>query len=263
MSSEVETSLTILVEAGLRLPRYGGFVELIKALSIRFSRPTQPRLQRRLPLKQFLKNPHPVSEKNFFDLPVVESAFDQLGSQISRLAVMQKIGNEVHIRKLLVKLHPFVFRPAPVNEFEEIETNTNAIDANQIYDVGDVIDIAIEGRIFFFWTNKNRIDSDHAAACAHHFNLLVADVALDVVVFARVGVRNNHRSGGVFQNVVEAGRVDVRKIENHADSFAFPDQLTSEGRQSFGRRSGGCENAAVPAALLRAWVRPMTRSPNS
>jgi hypothetical protein len=51
MSSEVETSLTILVEAGLRLPRYGGFVELIKALSIRFSRPTQPRLQRRLRLQ--------------------------------------------------------------------------------------------------------------------------------------------------------------------------------------------------------------------
>src|SRR5213595_4286240 len=91
-------------------------------------------------LQQFLKNPHPISEKNLFDLPVVESAFDQLGSQISSLAVMQKIGNEVHIRKLLVKLHPFVFRPAPVNEFEEIETDTNAVDADQVYDVGDVID---------------------------------------------------------------------------------------------------------------------------
>src|SRR5204863_8884 len=147
-----------------------------------------------------------------------------------------------HIRKLLVKLHPFVFRPAPVNEFEEIETDTNAVDADQIYDIGNLIDIAIEGRIFFFWTNKNRIDSDHAAARAHHFNLLVADVAL-------VSVRNNHRSGGVFQNVVEAGRVDVRKIENHADSFAFPNQLTAEGRQSFGRRSGGCENPAAAGGI--------------
>src|SRR6266480_776854 len=211
---------------------------------LRQARPTQSSLA-----KQFLKNSHPVSEKNFFDLPVVESAFDQLGSQISSVAVMQKIGNEVHIRKLLVKLHPFVFRPAPVNEFEEIETDTNAVDANQVYDVGEVIDIAIEGRIFFFWTNKNRIDSDHAAARPHHFNLLVAHVALDVVVLARVGVRNNHRSGGVFQNVVEAGRVDVRKIENHADSFAFPDQLTSEGRQSFGRRPAGCENPAAAGGI--------------
>src|SRR5207244_6875309 len=181
----------------------------------------------------FLISPNSVLEKNFFDLLVVESAFDHLGSEISSVAVMQKIGNEVHIRKLLVKLHAFVFRPAPVNEFEEIETDTNAVDADQIYDIGDVIDIAIEGRIFFFWTNKNRIDSDHAAARAHHFNLLVADVALDAVLLARVSVRNNHRSSGVFQNVVETSRVDVRKIENHAASFAFLDQLASEGRRAF------------------------------
>src|SRR5207244_6239156 len=197
----------------------------------------------------FLISPNSVLEKNFFDLLVVESAFNQRGSESSSLAVTQKIGNEVRIGKLLVKLHPFVFRPAPVNEFEEIETDTNAVDADQVYDVGDVIDIAIEGRIFFFWTNKNRIDSDHAAARAHHFNLLVADVALDVVVLARVSVRNNHRSSGVFQNVVETGRVDVRKIENHADSFAFPDQLTSEGRQSFGRRSGRCKNPAAAGGI--------------
>ena len=63
-------------------------------------------------------------------MSVVESAFDQLGSQISSLAVMQKIGNEVHVGKLLVKLDPLGFRPAPVNEFEEIETDANAVDAD-------------------------------------------------------------------------------------------------------------------------------------
>src|SRR6185312_14847284 len=147
---------------------------------------------------------------------------------------MQKIGNEVHIRKLLVKLHPFVFRPAPINEFEEIETDTNAVDANQLYDVGDVIDIAIEGRIFFFWTNKNRIDSDHAAARAHHFNLLVADVALDVIVLARVGVRNNHRSGGVFQIAAKPGRFEVPKIKNPPTSSASPSQPTPEAVSPLG-----------------------------
>ncbi len=83
-------------------------------------------------------------------MPVGESAFDQFGSHVSSLAVMQKIGNEMHIRKLLVKLRTLVFRPAPVNEFEEIETDTDAVDADQVYDVGDVIDIAIKGSIFFF-----------------------------------------------------------------------------------------------------------------
>src|SRR6266487_4225681 len=101
-------------------------------------------------LQQFLKNPHPISEKNLFDLPVVESPFDQLGRQISSLAVMQKIGDEVHVRKLLVKLRTLVFRPASVNEFEEIETDTDAVDADQLYDVGDMIDIAIKCSIFLF-----------------------------------------------------------------------------------------------------------------
>src|SRR6266487_2246877 len=67
----------------------------------------------RLSLQQLLKNPHPISEENFFDFCVVESAFDQLGRQISSLAMMQKIGNEVHVRKLLMKLRALLFRPAP------------------------------------------------------------------------------------------------------------------------------------------------------
>ena len=40
---------------------------------------------------------------------------------------------------------------------EEIETDTNAVDANQVYDVGDVIDIAIEGRIFFFGLTRTEL----------------------------------------------------------------------------------------------------------
>src|SRR5205823_11169937 len=104
----------------------------------------------RPPLQKRLKNSHPISKKNFFDLPVVESAFDQLGRQISSLAVMQKIGNEVHVRKSLVKLRTPIFRPAPVNEFEEVETDTDAVEADQVYDVGEVIDIAIKCSIFLF-----------------------------------------------------------------------------------------------------------------
>src|SRR5947199_3824034 len=138
-------------------------------------------------LQQFLKNLHPISEKNLFDLHVFESPFDQLGRQISSLAVMQKIRNEVHVRKSLMKLRTLVFRPAPANEFEEVETDTDAIEADQVYDVGEVFDIAIKFSIFLLLTNENRIDADHAATRAHHFNLLIADVALDIVVFAPVG----------------------------------------------------------------------------
>src|SRR5207249_12039455 len=81
-------------------------------------------------LQQFLKNPHPISEKNLFDLPVVESPIDQTGRQISSLAMKQKIGNEVHDRKSLLKLRTLIFRSALVNDLEEYESDTDAVDVD-------------------------------------------------------------------------------------------------------------------------------------
>ena len=109
----------------------------------------------------------------------------------------------------------------------------------------NVIDVAIESRLFLTRTYQHGINANDSVPFANHFDLLIADVALDIIVFARVGVRNNYWSGGVFQNVVEARRVYVRKIENQAEAFAFPDQLTAEAGQSFGRRSGRRKNTAT------------------
>ena len=81
-------------------------------------------------LQKRFKNPHPIPEKNFFDLIVLEPAFDQFGSQITRLPVLQKIGYEMHVRKFAMKMCPLAFAPAPVNEFKEIETDADAVDAD-------------------------------------------------------------------------------------------------------------------------------------
>ena len=56
----------------------------------------------------------------------------------------------------------------------------------KIRDVFDVIDIAIERRLLLLRAHEDRVDADDAAARADHFDLLVADVAFDVVVMPRV-----------------------------------------------------------------------------
>ena len=57
-------------------------------------------------------------------------------------------------------------------------------------DVLDVIDVMIERRLFLARTDEDGIHTDDTAAFAHHFDLVVADVALDVVsTFARWCVR--------------------------------------------------------------------------
>ena len=80
------------------------------------------------------------------------------------------------------------FRPLAINELEEIEPDTDAIDADQIRDMFDVIDITIERALFFPRANEDGINADHAAPFADHLDLLVTDVALDVVIVADIGV---------------------------------------------------------------------------
>ena len=94
-------------------------------------------------------------------------------------------------------------RPLAVDKLKEIKPNPDSIDANQIGYVLDVIDVTIERALFFLWTHEHGIYADHAAPFADHLDLLVADVALDVVVAPDVRVRNDGRLCRHRQNLVE------------------------------------------------------------
>jgi hypothetical protein len=98
----------------------------------------------RAQLQQRLKNPHPVSKQNFFDLLVAKSVFDQFSGDIARVAMVQKVGNEMDMREFLMERSALFVRPAPVKEFEEIEANPDAIDPDQIDHMLNVIDVMIE-----------------------------------------------------------------------------------------------------------------------
>src|SRR5439155_22974458 len=104
------------------------------------------------------------------------------------------------------------FRTLPINEFEEIEADPHTIDADQTRDVLDMIDITVQRGLLLCGTDQDRIDTNDAPALTDHFDLLVADVALNIVKFSGVRVRNNQRLRCEVDNLFEARWIDVGKV---------------------------------------------------
>ena len=52
----------------------------------------------------------------------------------------------------------------------------------------NVVDVAVERRLFFTRAYQDRVHTDYAPALANHLDLAIADVAFDVVIFSRIRV---------------------------------------------------------------------------
>ncbi len=104
------------------------------------------------------------------------------------------------------------------------------INPDQVNDVLEVIDVTVERGLRFRAAGEDGVDPDDAAARADHPDLLVAQVALDVVKAARVAVRDDQRLAGQRADFLEAGGVDVRQVEDDPEPLAFLHQLAPETR---------------------------------
>src|SRR5262249_7679445 len=135
----------------------------------------------------------------------------------------------------------------------EIKTDPDAVDSNQAYHVFDVIDITIKRARFGIRTNENRVYPDNTAALADDLDLLVADVALDVVKLSCIRVRNDKRFACKTDNVLESFWIDVGKIDEDAEPLAFAHDVAAKIRQAVARRTAWLENPTaargVPARM--------------
>src|SRR6267142_4313628 len=165
------------------------------------------------------------------------------------MQVIAEFGNEMRSCKFCGELFSCRFRPLPVNELEKVETDSDPVDADQVFYVLDVIDVAIEGAFFFLWAHQYGINADHAAPFADHLDLLVTDIALDIVIFSGVRMRNDRRLGRYRQNVLKPGGTDMRKIDNHPERFALTDDVAAERGQSVARRTGWREKPASTCGI--------------
>src|SRR5262249_39863894 len=104
---------------------------------------------------------------------------------------------------------------------KEIEADPDSVNANQIGNVLDVIDVTIQGAFFFPRAHQHGIHANHTAPFADHLDLRVTDVALDVVITADVCVRHDGWLGRQRQNLVKPGCIDMREINNDAEPLAF------------------------------------------
>src|SRR6266480_1664593 len=196
-------------------------------------------------LEPLLEDSYPISEQDAFDLFVAKAALDQSPRQIAAVRMFLQVRNEMGVREFILKRDLLRFRPLPVNELEKIEANRDSIDSDQITDMGDVIDVTVEGGFFLVRTDEHGIDPDHSPARADRLDLLVGHIAFDVVIFSRVCVRNDYRLRRHLDNVVEPGRADVSEIDDNADALAFPDHIAAERREPVARRTAGGEKPAV------------------
>src|SRR5436190_17602658 len=130
----------------------------------------------------------PVSKEDFCDLFVAESALDQFQGEISSMRMIGQIGNAMRRGQPGRKIPLLRIGPLAIKKFEKIEANPDAIDPNQTDDVLHMVDIPVECRLFLPRTHQDGVDADNAAACADHPDLLVADIAFDVVKPPRVGM---------------------------------------------------------------------------
>jgi len=121
-------------------------------------------------------------------------------------------------------------RPLAIDEFEKIKSDSDAVDANDIGNMLHVIDVTIHGAFLFLRANEHGIYADDAAAFPDHFDLLIANVALDVVIAADICVRHDGWLCCDGQNFVETRWVDVRKINYHSELLAFSHHITSKTR---------------------------------
>ena len=111
--------------------------------------------------------------------------------------------------------------PLAINEFKEIEADSDSLDANQTGDVFDVIDVTIHRAFFFSRAHQHGIHADHAASFTNHLNLGIANVTLDVIISPDVCVRHNWWLCRNRQNFVKPRWIDMRQINNYSEPLAF------------------------------------------
>src|SRR6266704_1902767 len=161
-------------------------------------------------LQDLFKNPQPVAAQDLFDLIVGESALDQSASEIWRVGMIAQIGNEMWSGQFCSKLVAHLLRQLLEEILAKIKTNPDAVDSDQAYDVLDVIDVTIDRARVVIRAKENRVYPDNTAALPDDLDLLVADVALDVVKLSHVRVRNDQRFARKLDNVLESLWIDMR-----------------------------------------------------
>src|SRR2546423_5463405 len=163
--------------------------------------------------------------------------------------MLRQFRHEMGMSEFVLKRDLFRLGKLPVNEFEEIETDGDTVDPDQIANVRDMVDVTIEGRFLLVRTNEHRVNPDHSIARADRFDLFVGDVAFDVVIFPRVRMRDDDRLRCYLDDVVEAGRTDVSEVDDDTEFFAFANDIAAKRRESAAWRTTRGEEPAIAGRI--------------
>ncbi|HST18837.1 MAG TPA: hypothetical protein VLK36_14305 [Gaiellaceae bacterium] len=142
-------------------------------------------------------------------------------------------------RRLLLRRH------RAIDEVEEVETEPDVVDPDQLGDVGDLIHVRRGARALTGGAQEHRADPDHATSLGDRLHLRVAAVPLDVVEAARVGVADHQRPVRPGEHVVHAGGVQVREVDQDPQLLARIHDGAPERRETLRRRAARRDQPAV------------------
>src|SRR5262249_10254530 len=108
-------------------------------------------------------------------------------------------------------------------------------DSCQFRDALDMIDVVVERAFFFFRAHQDGIDADHSMPFTNHLDLFIADIALDVVISAKVRMRHDRRLCCDRENLFEPNWIDVREIDNYSKCLAFMQTLAAKSGEPLPR----------------------------
>ena len=91
----------------------------------------------------------PVSIQHLLDLVVAETALDQTLCQVAGVAVVGETRRRVSLDHGGSDGGLLFGRPVTEEKLDEVKADAHGVDAGQVSHIGDVIDIVVEGRLFF------------------------------------------------------------------------------------------------------------------
>jgi hypothetical protein len=83
------------------------------------------------------------------------------------------------------------FRPLAVDELEEIKSDPDAVDPDQLRDVLNMIDVVVERAFFCSRAHEDGLDADYPAPLANHLDLSIPNSSTPSIVM-RKAIETGH-----------------------------------------------------------------------
>ena len=101
---------------------------------------------------------------------------------------------------------------------DEVGADSDVFDADDLDQMLVVVDDAVDRRVLGVDEAREHVEADDAACCCDAAQLFIGEVAMVIAERSRSGVRGDDRTGRELEDMLDAGRAEMRHVEDDAES---------------------------------------------